>query len=138
MNKIDITHSRLCIKRIISVVKGENLYQHKLMTVKGRHSDAFVYILAGSCIYRFDDGIEFTASAGDVLYLPYHSVYTMYVLDPAYRFIFCDFEFAEQEAKQGALYHFELTEPVHAHFSRLLNLYANRRSARDATIPPRL
>ena len=123
MDKIDIANENLCIKKLISVIKGENSVHHKTLSVSGRHSDAFVYIMSGSCTYRFDDGISFTASAGNVLYLPYRSVYTMYIHTPEYKFIFCDFEFSEQQPKAGALYTYEIPESINSQFSKLLNLY---------------
>ena len=78
MKKTDITQESLCIQKIISVIKG-NIDHQKPITVKGRHCDAFIYVISGSCTYRFDDKIEFKASEGDVFYLPYRSVYTMYI-----------------------------------------------------------
>ena len=62
MKKTDITQESLCIQKIISVIKG-NIDHQKPITVKGRHCDAFIYVIAGSCTYRFDDKIEFNAKA---------------------------------------------------------------------------
>jgi uncharacterized RmlC-like cupin family protein len=88
IKKIDIAQENLCIQRIISVVKS-HISHHKSITVEGRHCDAFVYVISGSCKYRFDDKIEFKASDGDVFYLPYRSVYTMQIQTDDYKFIFC-------------------------------------------------
>ena len=103
MKKTDITQENLCIQRIISVIKGRISHQ-KLISVEGRHCDAFIYVISGSCTYRFDDKIEFKASEGDVFYLPFRSVYTMHIHTDDYKFIFCDFEFAETDARCGVLY----------------------------------
>ena len=86
MEKNDILEKALIIKNIIAVIKGHNANCHRLLKHAGRHSDAFVYILSGSCSYQFDDGTAFTVHAGDVFYLPYQSVYTMYIYDSNYKF----------------------------------------------------
>lgn len=121
MDKTDITRQTLCIKRIISVIKGENTHHHKLLTVNGRHSDAFVYVLSGECDYQFDNGTEFKASAGDVFYLPHKAVYTMYIRTGDYRFIFCDLEFDGGEMRRGALYPGQELKNVGALFEKLYN-----------------
>ena len=79
IKKIDIIQENLCIKKIITVIQGKNEKHHKLLTVKSRHSDAFVYVISGSCTYRFDDKTEFKVTAGDVFYLPYQSIYIVYI-----------------------------------------------------------
>ena len=104
MKKIDIMQESLCIQKIISVVQGKNPNHHKTLYVNGRHSDAFVYVISGSCTYHFDNETGFQATAGDVFYLPYGSIYTMYIHTEDYQFIFCDFQFAETEARHSALY----------------------------------
>ena len=121
MGKIDIMQENLCIQRIISVIKGRNIHHHKLLRVKERHSDAFVFVTSGSCAYRFDDETEFTASAGDVFYLPCRSTYTMYIHSEDYKFIFCDFEFSETGAKHGALYQNQKDKGADMLFAKLLN-----------------
>ena len=123
MNKTDIMQECLCIKKIISVIQGKNTQHHKLLGVEGRHSDAFVYVICGSCTYRFNDGVEFKASAGDVFYLPYRSVYTMYIHSEDYKFIFCDFEFAEAGERYAALYSDQEQKNVDSLFIKLLNRY---------------
>lgn len=120
MKKIDIMQESLCIQKIISVIQGKNPNHHKLLSIKERHSDAFVYVISGSCTYRFDDKIEFQATAGDVFYLPYRSVYTMYIHTDDYKFIFCDFQFAETEARCSALYSSQEQKNVDNLFVKLL------------------
>ena len=123
MAKTDILQENLCIRRLLTVIKGKNPQHHKLLSNRERHSDAFVYVISGSCTYRFEDQTEFTAKAGDVFYLPYRSSYTMYIHDNNYRFIFCDFEFAEPEEKQSALYPHEAQKNADMLFTKLLNRY---------------
>ena len=123
MKKTDIMQERLCIQKIISVVQGKNPHHHKTLHINGRHSDAFVYVISGSCSYRFDDNTEFQATAGDVFYLPYRSVYTMYIHTDDYKFIFCDFQFAETEAKYSALYSNQEQKNADHLFLKLLKRY---------------
>ena len=123
MKKIDIAQENLCIQRIISVIRNQNRNHHKLLPVKGRHCDAFVYVISGSCTYRFDDNIEFTVMTGDVFYLPYKSVYTMYIHTDDYKFVFCDFEFAEPSERHSAIYLHQDLKNIDSLFFRLLNRY---------------
>ncbi len=102
MRLFSITEENLYINNLIHVMKN-SLPGPKHLQVNGRHSDAFVYILTGSCTYCFDDGIEFTANAGDVLYLAHHAVYTMDVHSDSYDHIFCDFEFCQSKSHHSAL-----------------------------------
>lgn len=132
MKKIDIAQENLCIQRIISVIRNQNRNHHKLLPVKGRHCDAFVYVISGSCTYRFDDNIEFTVMTGDVFYLPYKSVYTMYIHTDDYKFVFCDFEFAEPSERHSALYSHQDLKNVDSLFFKLLNRY--RASAKNTYI----
>ena len=97
-----------------------------MLTVKSRHSDAFVYVISGSCTYRFNDKTEFIATAGDVFYLPYQSIYTMYIHTDDYKFIFCDFEFAEPAARRSALYSHQDLKNVDILFFKLLNRYRSK------------
>ena len=122
-SKIDIMHENLCIRKIIAVIKGENPHYHKLLAVNGRHSDAFVYVISGSCTYRFEGKTEFTVNSGDVFYLPHKSVYTMYIHTTDYKFIFCDFEFAEAGERYAALYSDQEQKNVDSLFIKLLNRY---------------
>ena len=122
MEKNDILCEALAIKNIIAVIKGHNANCRKPLKRNGRPSDAFVYILSGSCSYQFDDGTAFTVHAGDLFYLPYQSVYTMYIYDSNYKFIFCDFEFSDTSAKKPAVYT-EGTEHMDGLFANLLHCY---------------
>lgn len=104
MCKTDIAATRLSIKKIINVVKSEINGPSKTLHVSGRYSDAFVYILTGSCFYRFDDGRDFTVHQGDILYLAHEAVYDMRVQTERYRFIFCDFEFDSSQRGKSEVY----------------------------------
>lgn len=99
----DITSKPLTIARLYNVVKASNNRCGSLITINGRRSDAFVYIISGSCTYTVD-GTSFTVEAGDILYLSNNSFYTMYIHTSDYRFIFCDFEFIEPEKRKCDYY----------------------------------
>ena len=119
---IDITEKQLTVGRIINVIKSSNRMHHRLISVNGRRSDAFVYIIAGSCTYTVGE-TQFTVQAGDILYLSHNSVYTMYIHTEDYRFIFCDFEFSESIPRKCDYYRSENTE-WEVFFSRILKAYA--------------
>lgn len=131
MKTIDISEENLIIKNVISVIKGRNTKHHKLLTVNGRHSDAFVYLLSGRCEYRFGDGMEFTVHDGDVFYLPYHSVYSLYITSQSCEFIFCDFEFENKNAS-AALYPRENVSNINSLFVKLLNVFKTAKRGSNA------
>lgn len=121
IEKTNILQENLCIEKIISVIKGENPQCRKLLKVSGRHSDAFVYVLSGSCLYEFDGQTEFEAKAGDVFYLPYLSNYTMYIKTEDYKFIFCDFEFEKGEPRRSFLMEARGVQNIDSLFLKLFN-----------------
>ncbi len=120
---MNIATQNVCIKRLITVIKNQNHEFHKLLSIKGRHSDAVVYILEGRCTYSFDNGTKFDVSQGDVLYLPHQSVYTMYIHTTAYRFIFCDFEFEDDTPRHGSVYRAQTMPEAHNLFEKLFRTY---------------
>lgn len=123
MRDIDISKNNLFIHKFIRVIKSQNGFVQKSIQVNGRISDAFVYILSGSCTYRVANGDTFTAKAGDILYLSHHAVYTMYIHEPDYHFIFCDFEFHSSAARKSAVYTPVNQPEAEALFTRLLKAY---------------
>ena len=102
MKCINITENNLIIKNILNVIKTF-IPASKNIMVRGRKSDAFIYIISGSCKYEFDDSKSFTVNSGDILYLANNSNYKMYVGDKEYKFIYCDFEFYCQENRKSTL-----------------------------------
>jgi len=123
VDKTVISKNNLHIARLINVVKSNTKSHNKSLLVKSRHSDAFVYILSGSCTYDFDDGYEFTVNSGDILYLAHKSCYTMHIHTEDYHFIFCDFEFAGADMKKSEV--FSPKSPSYAEnlFYKLLKCY---------------
>ena len=122
MDKIDISANPFYIKNVQRVVLGE-LKSKRIIHVNRRHSDGLIFILEGSCHYRFDDGTEFTVTKGDILYLPFQSVYVMSVQSEPYRHIFCDFEFDGDEPRKGAFYRPKNLSDTETRFHKLLNTY---------------
>ncbi len=121
MCRTDITKNNLYIKKIINVIQSTHKLHHKLLHVKSRYSDAFVYILSGSCTYGFPEGDEFTVNGGDILYLSHHAEYTMYIHTDNYSFIFCDFEFDETAPRKSDVYTPVSSENAENLFIKLLN-----------------
>ena len=54
--------------KLIEVIRNSMAPYTKPFTVTGRHSDAYVYILTGTCFYEFEND-SFSVKAGDILYL---------------------------------------------------------------------
>lgn len=123
MKKIEIEKQPLFIRKIKRVIQTQNRNHHKNLPVEDRHSDAFVYILEGSCTYRFQDGQSFTVNEGDILYLAYRSDYIMYIHTENYRFIFCDFEFDGEDPRKSAVYTPEDSSDAENKFNKLLHAY---------------
>lgn len=126
MSKLDITVGGLYVSKLINVIKSRNRNHHKLLNVNCRHSDAFVYILSGSCSYKFDDGTEFSVNGGDFIYLPHNAKYTMFIHDDNYRFMFCDFKFDSAEPRQSFAFTPKNPSQTENLFIRLLNLHSSR------------
>ena len=96
---IDISKNELYISELDGVLKDYIPPCH-IPFCRPRRSDAFVYILGGSCKYLFSDNHNFTVSDGDVLYLAKDAVYEMDVLE-RYDFICVNFFFGEKKPKQS-------------------------------------
>lgn len=120
---IEITKKKLYVGKMINVISSYLNHSGRTLVSKGRHSDAFVYILSGSCNYFFEDGVEFTANGGNILYLAKNAVYDMYVISEEYRFIFCDFEFICDEPRKSELFFPSDIAGSEEHFRRLYRIY---------------
>ena len=53
---MDILVEQPYIKKVIAVIKNSLVRTPRKISVKGRLSDAFVYILSGECEYTFENG----------------------------------------------------------------------------------
>ncbi len=96
---IDISKNELYISKLDGVSKDYIPPRH-IPFCRPRRSDAFVYILGGSCKYLFYDSYTFTVSTGDILYLAKDAVYQMNVLE-RYDFICVNFFFDGEKQRQS-------------------------------------
>ena len=92
--------------KLIEVIRNSMAPYTKPFTVTGRHSDAYVYILTGTCFYEFEND-SFSVKAGDILYLANDSTYRMSVGGEEYSFLYCDIKFAD--GGKGARHSFVCT-----------------------------
>ena len=122
MNREDIAKTNFYIKRIINILSTTLGSNQKGIFVNGRHSDAFVFVLTGSCTYHFDD-YSVTASEGDILYLSAGEIYIMDIHTEKYSSIYCDFEFDSSKKRKSNIY----PTPDFLHtkklFKKLMKLY---------------
>lgn len=118
MPKLDITKNNLPVREYIDTARGNQLRRF-IPFQKPRFSDAFVFILNGSCKYTFDDGLEFEAKKDGVLYLAKDAVYQMDINCDRYEYFVVNFNFSSEEKRQSAFY--TLLTPVSCEqlFSRL-------------------
>lgn len=123
MEKSDITLTDVCLKKLVGVIKS-NINNHpKPIYVSARHSDAFVYILSGSCTYTFEDNYEFTVNRGDILYLAHKSDYKMRIHTAEYEFIYCDFKLDGDVFRRSDVYSPQGEADAEILFKRLLKEY---------------
>lgn len=123
MSRVDITKNNLYLKKLINVLRSEIVNRSKITHLKGRHSDAFVYVTKGSCTYVFENGHTCTVNEGDILYLAHKELYTMYVHTPRYSSIYCDFEFYGDESRRSDVYTPKNTRETEDLFKRLIRNY---------------
>lgn len=120
---MDIAREQLYITELIHVIHGHIHDRFHPTYTRGRHSDAFVYVLSGSCRYTFDTGRDFTVQQGDILYLANRSVYTMRLQTLDYEYIFCDFVLAGSAPGASDFYTQKNQEETEDRFRRLLYHY---------------
>jgi len=118
---MDIIRNQLYFTRLIHVLQGHIHNRFQPTYTNSRRSDAFVYILEGSCRYTFDTGLDFTVNAGDILYLSHRSVYTMRIQTMDYSYIFCDFVFDGSTSADSDFYTPKNSAAAEERFRRLLN-----------------
>lgn len=101
MSCIDILKTKLCISDILSVVKSQRTsFVGKELFVKSRHSDAFVFVLSGKCLYECRGSSPFLAKEGDVIYLANGAEYKMiHKENGVFSYIFCDFMFLSDDGR---------------------------------------
>jgi AraC-like DNA-binding protein len=120
---IDISKNELYIARIENTIHNYLPTRH-IEPGQLRRGDGFIYILSGSCKYRFENNISFEAKAGDVLYLSNGSKYTMDVVGK-YEFICVNFLFNCEEERQSARFPSKDPGETEKLFRRILRLSNN-------------
>lgn len=121
MIKVDV--NLIYIKNLISVFKSEIKKDAKLRNVEGRFSDAFIYIISGTCTYKFDDESEFTVNEGDILYLANGSKYKMNVLSEKYKYVCCNFDFLSEDLRKSDVFTPKNSSYAENLFYRILKLF---------------
>ena len=91
-----IADKELQLQQILSVTDGRIRTDHG--GNKCRPSDGFIFVLSGEAHYEFAEK-SFTASKGDVFFLPKGGCYTITVTQHPYTFIWTDFLFARPEGE---------------------------------------
>ena len=123
MQSCDITESGYYIKNLIKVIRSEIKYTGKINLVKGRRSDAFVYVLYGDCKYSFEDGKEVDVKRGDVVYLSHNANYKMLVGCENYGYIYCDFQFDSDDKRSCEVFVTKEPKEIEHLFVKLLTDY---------------
>ncbi len=89
-----------------------------------RRCDGFVYILSGSCSYRFSS-YGFTAKEGDILYLANGAIYSMNVHE-RYDFIVVNFLFDDPRERKSRIFSPLDKEDTENTFQKLLRRHRKR------------
>lgn len=131
MQGYEIDKKFFYVEKIINVLRAQNLNKHKHIKIKGRFSDAIVYILSGSCTYTAD-GKTFTVNKGDILFLAKGSDYTMYIHEDNYRFIFCDLLFSGDEKRVCSFFTPKNTDYAKNLFVKMLSAFNSQENSRLA------
>ena len=101
---MEILKNQPYIKDLIAVIKNSMMQTPRKIFVNGRLNDAFVYILSGACTYIFENGSQYVAQSGDVLYLANHAVYEMKLQTEKYEFIYVNFLFDGEQFFESKVY----------------------------------
>ncbi|MBQ4556293.1 MAG: helix-turn-helix transcriptional regulator [Clostridia bacterium] len=108
-------------QRAVGAALSKNVY-HQFP--KGRPYDVFAYILFGEATYDFGD-YAVKARAGDLLYLPYGSSYTLTVHSERYGFLYASFSFVQSEKTvyRAVAFHAPSGKPTENLFHKILSTW---------------
>lgn len=120
---LNISKNELFISRLEGVTQSY-IPPRSIPNCTPRRCDGFVYILSGSCTYRFSS-YGFTAKAGDLLYLASGAVYSMNVHEK-YDFIVVNFLFDDPRERKCHLFSPIEVDDVESCFSKLLRRHRKR------------
>ena len=118
--KREITATELKINNLELVWHSFMKCGHIESSSSGRHSDCFAYILSGEAIYNFNNKI-FSVKPGNILYLPYQSVYSFDIITPVYEVLYVDFNFDYDEnfSNNPSLFHIAKSLNIENSFRKL-------------------
>ena len=122
---MDILVEQPYIKKVIAVIKNSLVRTPRKISVKGRLSDAFVYILSGECEYTFENGARFTVRKGDLLYLANNAVYDMKLQTDIYQSIYVNFLFDTSHFYESKVYPYNEIYNFFHLFKKLYQEYQN-------------
>lgn len=120
---LSISKNELYISRLENVTQSY-IQPRSIPLCSPRRSDGFVYILSGSCSYRFSS-YGFIAKKGDILYLAKGAEYTMDVHE-RYDFIVVNFFFDDPRERKSQLFFPLDGDRSEDSFSRLLRRHRKR------------
>lgn len=118
----DITKHQFRVNYIARAVKSRLAPQH-IPSGEARWCYGFAYIIAGTCIYTFDNGTVITASDGDLMCLAKGQDYSMDIISPQYDYYACDFDLLTNLQMQSIRIHPKNTLTMEHLFARLVNAY---------------
>lgn len=107
----DITSAELKIDSVDLVWHSLNRCRHVESPLSGRHSDCFAYILSGEANYTFNNK-KFAVGPGEILYLPYRSIYSFDITTPVYETLYVDFNFVLDEKYDNCPALFHIAKPL--------------------------
>lgn len=126
--KTDICQKKLYIREFFRVMQSSHKPHKKFLHTAGRARDGLVWVKQGGCKYGID-GKELTASAGQILYLPHGSIYSMEISPEGYEVLFVDFLFGDTSLKKADVFTLSLPEEAEQLFYKIYRRYL----AKDAS-----
>ena len=134
MEAINILKIKLYISSLLSVVKSQRIsFVGKELSVKSRHSDAFVFVLSGKCLYECRGSSPFLAKEGDVIYLANEAEYKMiHKEDGVFSYIFCDFLFSSDLPRASVVVPSLERGEIRDSFFKLLKAFSRENPASHA------
>lgn len=124
MEKLDISKNQIAVAEHLDAKKGF-LTKRFIPYQKPRFSDAFVFIIDGSCKYAFDDGMKFEAKKNDILYLAKDALYEMDVNCERYEFFVINFNFLSDQTRKSGVFPAASPSYVYQLFSKACFSRAN-------------
>ena len=126
---MSIVDSEYLIKNIHLVMYSFHKRKKINNNLKGRYSDCFAYVLSGKTKYTFTDGLSFTATSDDLLYIAKGSKYVMDILSESYEVIFIDFEFDSPAENKSRIFRLKTPSELKNIFNSIKRKWAGKKVA---------